>query len=105
MPHVIVNSRGSQLSVADYELQLAKQLMEMPSTLTKAHYTEVARTKYHYAVVSVEDYEHMHTNGAIPAGRKNYTPLNQCKNPTEALRFFHYLRKYGHEKESTPNQY
>ena len=51
----IVNSRGSQLAVADYELDFVKQVMTMPTVKGMATAQEVADTKYYYAVVNLED--------------------------------------------------
>ena len=93
-----MNSRGSQLSVADYELNFVKQVMTMPTVKGFVPAPEAADKKYYYAVVNMEDYQKILTKGAIPVGRKLYYPLNWSHNPTEAVRFFHYLKKYHHER-------
>ena len=48
----IVNSRVSQLAVADYELNFIRQVMTMPTVKGLARAPEVVDTKYYYAVVT-----------------------------------------------------
>ena len=85
--HKIANSRGSQLAVADYEMDFIKQVMAMPTARGFAPLAEVADKKYYYAVVNVEDYFKILEQRAIPMGRKHYYPLNWSHNPTEAVIF------------------
>ena len=73
----------------------------MPTLRARMPTPGMEETEFHCAVVRDEEFELILKNGAVPLGRKSYYPLNWCKNPIEAIRFYHYLRRFEHEKPDT----